>query len=142
MEVDRQTEILEQLLKHQIRQATNGNSNGTKLWGLTVRDWSTLIGTVGVPSVFLGAIIYVSGWIIAPPMVTSITNLLDKTAVATTRMADQSERIQHSLAEITSIEEQSKVFMADVHREHAMVQNGIDQNGKKLDTVIECVKQK
>jgi len=140
-ETDRHTELLEQMLAWQKRQSVP-SSSGTKILGLTVRDWSILVGSVGAPSLFLGAIIYVSGWIIAPPMIKSITNLLDKTSVATTKMAEQSEQINHSLVDITAIEQQSKTFMESVHVEHMEAQNGIDHNGEKLDTVIECVKNK
>jgi len=102
-------------------------TNGDKIWGIPCTFITSFISQVGVPAAFVFALIYLIGWVIAPPLMDAHMKFIGTTTTTMEMMNDTMESIDQtqkdvgtSVDEIRKIEQRSDIFMGIVHDEHQM----------------------
>ena len=106
---------------------TSSGRNGDKIWGIPCTWISQFLAQVGIPGGFMFAMIYLIGWVIAPPIIQAHVKFVESTGKTMDKMADTMESIDESqqsvtesVTEIRRIEQRNDVFMGIVSEQHQM----------------------
>jgi hypothetical protein len=118
------------------------NDNGVvKFLGISIDRWVTIVQTVGMPTMFMAFVMYLA-WIYIPPVVAGHVELLEKTGQTLDSMDRTLQQSNMILREVNEVEKDTKVFMQGVKVDHEKFCKKLDENGGKLDTVIDQTKAK
>lgn len=102
-----------------------------KLLGLTVDRWAQLISSVGVPTIFMGFIMWLA-YVNVPPVVQAHVELLRRTGDTLESMDQTLQQSNAAIEEIVEVQRQTKTFMTRVCEDH-------DQHTEKLNEVLQKV---
>jgi len=119
------------------------------IMNMSLDSVATLVGKIGMPTLFTLFVMYLIGWQFGPPVLEAYTNAVEESTKTQEVMRDSlktmtysMEKIAKTVDEIQKIETTSQAFMESVHDEHAKAQTSINGIGETVNETYKLLKDR